>query len=99
MIVLPQLGVKNCIGCQQRWIARMMHSESLPSAKDMIRMQEQPAPAVAPGGRGAKRGRGSSWPGPGRRSSRFKGVSWCQSSGKWRGQCWDGAKVRKKMSS
>lgn len=49
-------------------------------------------PPVVTGVRGAKRGRGS-WPGPGRRSSRFKGVSWCQSSGKWRGQCWDGAKV------
>eukprot|EP00884_Botryococcus_braunii_P009510 jgi/Botrbrau1/18560/Bobra.0367s0009.2 len=34
------------------------------------------------------------WPGPGKRSSRFKGVSWSDSSNKWRAQCWNGSKVQ-----
>lgn len=34
------------------------------------------------------------WPGPGRRSSQYKGVSWSEASAKWRAQCWDGSKVR-----
>jgi hypothetical protein len=33
------------------------------------------------------------WPGPGRRSSQYKGVSWSEASAKWRAQCWDGSKV------
>lgn len=33
------------------------------------------------------------WPGPGRRSSQYKGVSWSEASAKWRSQCWDGSKV------
>ena len=34
------------------------------------------------------------WPGPGRRSSQYKGVSWSEASAKWRAQCWDGSRVR-----
>lgn len=33
-------------------------------------------------------------PGPGRRSSKFKGVSWAEACLKWRTQIWTGAKVR-----
>ena len=36
----------------------------------------------------------ASWPGPGRRSSQYKGVSWSEASVKWRAQCWNGSKVR-----
>ncbi|KAK9868199.1 hypothetical protein WJX84_001531 [Apatococcus fuscideae] len=34
------------------------------------------------------------WPGPGKRSSKFKGVSWSESSMKWRAQYWNGSKVQ-----
>ncbi|BDA43997.1 probable AP2-like ethylene-responsive transcription factor CRL5 [Coccomyxa sp. Obi] len=37
---------------------------------------------------------GRAWPGPGRRSSQYKGVSWSEASAKWRSQCWDGSKVK-----
>ena len=40
------------------------------------------------------RSKAATWAGPGRHSSKFKGVSWSDSSGKWRAQCWDGTKVR-----
>ncbi len=32
-------------------------------------------------------------PGPGRRSSKYKGVSWAEASLKWRTQIWTGTKV------
>ncbi|KAK9833931.1 hypothetical protein WJX74_010135 [Apatococcus lobatus] len=34
------------------------------------------------------------WPGPGKRSSKFKGVSWSESSMRWRAQYWNGSKVQ-----
>jgi hypothetical protein len=53
--------------------------------------------AFAAGGNaagGGAEGARAPWPGPGRHSSRFKGVSWAESSAKWRAQCWNGTKVR-----
>ena len=36
-------------------------------------------------------------PGPGRRSSKFKGVSWAEASLKWRTQIWTGTKVGRRQ--
>ena len=69
-------------------------------ARAAVRRRPSRAQMQAANGGGSSGGGGSesprgSWPGPGRRSSAFKGVSWSEASVKWRAQCWNGSKVRR----